>query len=111
MVWLIIYIASIITAFLGSAEAEEGIASQYGRDSGHRVACGGELKEGGLTAAHKTLPCGARVRVTNKRNGQSVDVTITDRGPFMRGRVIDLTPAAAKAIGMNGLASVSISKK
>jgi rare lipoprotein A len=51
------------------------------------------------------------VRVTNKRNGQSVKVTITDRGPFVRGRVIDLTPAAAKAIGMNGTASVSVSKE
>ena len=111
MLWFIIHIASFLTALLGSAEAEEGIASQYGRESGHRVACGGELNEGGLTAAHKTLPCGTRVRVTNKRNGQSVKVTITDRGPFVRGRVIDLTPAAAKAIGMNGTASVSVSKE
>jgi rare lipoprotein A len=111
MLWFIIYIASLLTALLGSADAEEGVASQYGRESGHRVACGGELNEGGLTAAHKTLPCGTRVRVTNKRNGQSVKVTITDRGPFARGRVIDLTPAAAKAIGMNGTALVSVSKE
>ena len=99
MLWFIIYIASLLTALLGSADAEEGVASQYGRESGHRVACGGELNEGGLTAAHNTL------------NGQSVKVTITDRGPFARGRVIDLTPAAAKAIGMNGTASVSVSKE
>jgi rare lipoprotein A len=111
MLWFIIYIASLLTAFLGSADAEEGVASQYGREGGHRVACGGELNEGGLTAAHNTLPCGTRVRVTNKRNGQSVKVTITDRGPFVRGRVIDLTPAAAKAIGMNGTALVSVSKE
>jgi rare lipoprotein A len=81
----------------------------YGRDSGSRVACGGELEEGALTAAHRTLPCGTRVRVTNKSNGQSVTVTINDRGPFVGGRVIDLTPAAAKAIRMGGLARVTLS--
>jgi rare lipoprotein A len=95
----------------GSADAEEGVASQYGRESGNRAACGGELNEGALTAAHKTLPCGTRVRVTNKSNGKSVKVTITDRGPFARGRVIDLTPAAARAIGMKDLAAVSVRKE
>jgi len=76
----------------------------YGRSSGG----GGELDESALTAAHKTLRCGSRARVTNKANGQSVRVRINDRGPFEEGRVIDLTPAAAKAIGMTGLARVSV---
>ena len=66
---------------------------------------------GALTAAHRTLPCGTRVRVTNKSNGQSVTVTINDRGPFVNGRVIDLTPAAANAIRMSGLARVTLSKE
>jgi rare lipoprotein A len=86
------------------AFSEEGIASKYGRDSGNRVACGGELNEGALTAAHRSLPCGTRV-------GKSVAVTINDRGPFVRGRVIDLSPAAARAIGMSGLTSVSLMRE
>jgi rare lipoprotein A len=90
------------------ALSEDGIASTYGRDSGNKVACGGELSESAFTAAHKTFPCGARVRVTNKRNGRTVLVTINDRGPFLHGRVIDLTPAAANAIGVTGSAPVSV---
>ena len=111
MLWLILYIASLLPALLSTANGEEGMASRYGRESGNRVACGGPLDESGLTAARKTLPCGTRVRVTNKRNGQSVIVTINDRGPFVRGRVIDLTPAAAKTIGMSNLASVSVRRQ
>jgi rare lipoprotein A len=61
-----------------------------------------------FTGAHRTLPFGTRVRVTNKRNGRSIIVRINDRGPFVRGRVIDLTPAAARALGFVGLASVSL---
>ncbi len=57
-----------------------------------------------LTAAHKTLPLGARVKVTNKKNGKSVVVRIDDRGPYVAGRIIDLTPAGARALGMDGLA-------
>jgi rare lipoprotein A (peptidoglycan hydrolase) len=56
----------------------------------------------GLTAAHRTLPFGTRVRVTNLRNGSSVTVRINDRGPFIRGRSIDLSASAARAIGMTG---------
>jgi rare lipoprotein A len=59
-----------------------------------------------LTAAHRTLPFGTKVRVTHGKSGKSVIVTITDRGPFLRGRVIDLTPAAARLLGISGLAPV-----
>jgi peptidoglycan lytic transglycosylase len=111
MLWFILYIASLVTALASAAKAEEGVASHYGRDSGDRVACGGELDEAALTAAHRTLPCGTRVRVTNKGNGESVTVTINDRGPFVDGRVIDLSPAAARAIRMGGLASVTVSRE
>jgi peptidoglycan lytic transglycosylase len=111
MVWFVLYIASIITASIGTSNAEEGVASHYDKSSGSSVACGGALNEGGMTAAHRTLPCGTKVRVTNKKNGKSVTVTINDRGPFVSGRVIDVTPAAARALGFSGLAPVSVNRQ
>ena len=66
------------------------------------------MNSSAMTAAHKTLPFGTMVRVTNNRSGRSVVVRINDRGPFVRGRVIDLSPAAARALGMDGLANVSL---
>lgn len=83
-----------------------GIASVY---SGGRTANGEVAAAGGLTAAHRSLPFGTMVKVTNRGTGRSVVVRINDRGPFVRGRVIDLTPAAARAIGFNGLAPVTLS--
>lgn len=76
--------------------------------SGRRTASGERVSSGGLTAAHRSLPFGTMVRVTNTRTNKSVVVRINDRGPFVRGRVIDLTPAGAHAIGMSGLAPVSL---
>jgi rare lipoprotein A len=111
MIRIIIWIASLITALMGAAEAEQGTASQYDTSSGAKVACGGPLKESALTAAHKTLPCGTRVRVQNKQNGRSVVVTINDRGPYVSGRIIDLTPAAARALGFSGLARVDVTRE
>jgi rare lipoprotein A len=111
MLSIVVRIAAVITVLVSSAKAEEGIASEYGRNSGTVVACGGTLNESALTAAHRSLPCGSRVRVTNKNTGKSVVVTINDRGPFMRGRVIDLTPAAARNLGMRGLAQVSVARE
>ena len=99
--------AMIIVGCSSAAMAESGIASVYAY-SGQRTASGERAQPHGLTAAHRTLPFGTRVRVTNKRNGRSVVVRINDRGPFVRGRVIDLTPAAAQALGFSGLASVSV---
>jgi rare lipoprotein A len=61
-----------------------------------------------LIAAHRSLPFGTRVRVTNRRNSRSVVVRIVDRGPFIRGRVIDLSPAAARVLGFSGLAPVTL---
>ena len=92
----------------GRATDFSGIASIYGVGSG-RTANGERSNVRGMTAAHKTLPFGTRVAVTNRKNGRSVVVRINDRGPFIRGRVIDLTPAAARAIGFSGLAPVSLS--
>ena len=86
-------------------EFQSGIASVY---SGGLTANGEVAKPGQLTAAHKTLPFGTMVRVTNKDSGRSVVVRINDRGPFVRGRVIDLMPAAAHALGFSGLAHVTL---
>jgi peptidoglycan lytic transglycosylase len=101
-------IATLIAALAGAANAEEGTASHYDPSSGAKVACGGALDTRALTAAHRTLPCGTRVRVHNKQNGRSVVVTINDRGPHVRGRIIDVTPAAATVLGFNGVARVAV---
>ena len=61
-----------------------------------------------MTAAHRTLPFGTMVRVTNRRSGRSVVVRINDRGPFVRGRVIDITTAAARVLGFSGVAPVTL---
>ena len=76
--------------------------------AGSKTASGQRANPGGMTAAHRTLPFGTMVRVTNRRNGKSVTVRINDRGPFVRGRVIDVTPAAARALAFSGLAPVSL---
>ena len=82
-------------------KSQEGIASWYGRDfHGKKTANGDIYDMHKLTAAHKELPLGSRVRVTNLENRRQVDVLINDRGPFIRGRIIDLSYAAAKALDM-----------
>jgi rare lipoprotein A (peptidoglycan hydrolase) len=92
-----------------NSRTETGIASVYTAKQGARTASGKRLNDEELTAAHRSLPFGTKVRVTNRRNGRSVVVMITDRGPFVRGRIIDLTLAGAKAIGMGfGLAPVTV---
>jgi rare lipoprotein A len=93
------------------AEGQSGVASVYSTESGSRTASGARLDPGGLTAAHRTLPFGSKVRVTNRRNGRSVVVTVNDRGPFVRGRIIDVTPAAAHALGFSGLVLVTVDRQ
>jgi rare lipoprotein A len=89
------------------ASAQTGVASVYAY-SGGKTASGERVSPSALTAAHRTLPFGTRVQVTNDRTGRSVVVRINDRGPFVRGRVIDVTPAAAHALGFSGLAEVTL---
>ncbi|HMN38037.1 MAG TPA: septal ring lytic transglycosylase RlpA family protein [Hyphomicrobium sp.] len=84
----------------GSGGGYSGKASYYWQPQ--RVASGGWFNPNAMTAAHKTLPFGTKVRVTNRNNGRSVVVTINDRGPYVAGRVIDLSRAAAQAISMTG---------
>src|SRR5215813_15021923 len=87
------------------ASLETGIASVY---SGEKTANGEYAHASALTAAHRSLPFGTKVKVTNLETGRFVIVRINDRGPFVRGRIIDLTPAGAKAIGSSGLAKVAL---
>ena len=98
-----------------SAAAEEtqpiqsGAASWYGPGfHGQRTANGETFNTQALTAAHKTLPFGTQLRVTNERTGRSVVVRINDRGPYARGRVIDLSKAAADAVGILGVGTVML---
>ncbi len=86
-----------------STVSQTGVASWYGpRFHGKRTASGEVYNQHALTAAHKTLPLGSRAVVTNLNTGQSVEVRINDRGPFTKGRVIDLSQAAARLVGVVG---------
>lgn len=89
---------------------QQGIASFYGKaHQGKRTAAGERFDMKDFTAAHRTLPFGTVVRVTNLRNGRIVKARINDRGPHVKGRVIDLSAAAARALGIrDGLARVSV---
>ena len=95
----------------GETEIGNGTASYYGRElAGNRTASGERFDPDQMTAAHPTLAFGSKVRVTNLSNGQSVIVRVNDRGPFGGRRVIDISQAAAKEIGMHrsGTAKVSL---
>ncbi len=86
-----------------------GAASWYGsRFQGRRTASGERFDMNALTAAHKSLPFGTRVRVTNPANGRSVVVRINDRGPYHGGRIIDLSRKAARSVGINGVGRVTL---
>jgi len=88
-------------------QAQSGIASTYS-SKGKQTASGEFSNPENMTAAHRSLPFGTMVRVINKQNGYSVVVRINDRGPFTSGRVIDVTPAAARSLGFSGLAQVNL---
>ena len=93
---------------------QTGKASYYAdKFQGRKTASGETFRQGRLTAAHRTLPFGTKVKVTNIANGKSVKVRINDRGPFAEGRIIDLSKKAAKRIGMinTGVATVEIKYK
>lgn len=87
--------------------AETGVASTYGKGDGYawkKTASGEAMNPRALTAAHRSLPFGTVARVTNRANGRVAYVRITDRGPFIAGRIIDVSPAAAERLGFSGLA-------
>ena len=86
-----------------------GEASWYGPGfHGRQTANGERFNTNDLTAAHKTLPFGTKVKVTNEQTGKSVVVRINDRGPYAKDRVIDLSKASAQAIGISGVAKVTL---
>lgn len=92
--------AALLAGDMAAQAGERGMASFYGYRS--KTANGEMMNPSAMTAAHKTLPFGTRVRVTNTRTGRSVIVRINDRGPFIRGRIIDVSTGAAKVLGMIG---------
>ena len=82
---------------------QEGVSSWYGKEfDGRPTASGERFDMNGMTAAHRTLPLGTEVRVTNLENGQEADLRINDRGPFVRGRILDCSYGAAKSLGFAG---------
>ena len=106
-----ISIAALVCAsvFATLIPARAVIASCYGNEHHQfRTAQGRPYNPWGLTAAHRSFPFGTRLRVTNARNGGSAIVVVNDRGPFVRGRSIDLSLGACRAIGNSGLANVSL---
>jgi rare lipoprotein A len=103
-------ISAAMTAALlmlsGNAFAQCGGASWYALHS--RTASGEMMNPGAMTAAHKTLPLGSKVKVTNSRTGKSLIVRINDRGPFVRGRIIDLSKGAAGKLGFIGAGHTNV---
>jgi peptidoglycan lytic transglycosylase len=85
----------------GSGHSFSGMASFYGNESGSKTASGQRFNQNAMTCAHRSLPFGTKLRVTH--GGQSVVVTVNDRGPFVRGRVLDLSTAAARAVGLTSV--------
>ena len=110
---LFVAVLLLFTAHLARADAkpERGIASMYAASFvGRTTASGDVLDRRSLTAAHKRLPFGTKVEVVNRRNGRRVIVTVNDRGPHLKGRIIDLSPAAAEVLHMKraGLVPVEV---
>jgi rare lipoprotein A len=106
-------IAALVLCLLEiPVRAEDCVASVYAvgdsSQPGTKTASGIPLNDNAMMAAHKSLPFGSKVKVTNKKNGHAVTVTITDRGPYVKGRCIDLSKAGAGALGFAGLAPVSV---
>ena len=106
-------IAALLVCLLDiPVRAEDCVASAYAvgdpSQPGTKTASGIPLNDNAMTAAHKSLPFGSKIEVTNKKNGQAVTVTITDRGPYVKGRCIDLSRAGARPLGFVELAPVSV---
>lgn len=108
MFWMLpLATCAAMLVLIVAANAETGMASIYSY-KGRQTASGESAQPGGLSGAHRTLAFGTKVRVTNMRNGKTVVVRINDRGPFIAGRVIDLSPAGAHVLDFTGLTPVSI---
>jgi rare lipoprotein A len=93
---------------------QQGKASYYSdRLQGHKTASGKPMKQSGMTAASRTLPLGAKAKVTNLETGKTADVTVNDRGPYARGRIVDVSKEAASKLDMkhDGVAPVKVEAK
>ncbi|HJT73068.1 MAG TPA: septal ring lytic transglycosylase RlpA family protein [Chitinophaga sp.] len=111
---IVLLCAMLCFASCSRKVTQTGKASYYAdKFQGRKTASGETFRQGRLTAAHRTLPFGTKVKVINIANGRSVKVRINDRGPFAEGRIIDLSKKAAKRIGMvnTGVANVEIKYK
>lgn len=113
---MMIVLCSAMLIFTSCAQkiTEKGKASYYAdKFEGRKTASGATFHQNQMTAAHRTLPFGTKVKVINVANGRSCNVTITDRGPFAEGRVIDLSKKAAKKLGIiqTGVAPVEVKYK
>ncbi len=98
-------------SYTAEASVQRGKASWYGPGfHGRRTANGERFNTNAYTAAHKTLPFGTKVKVTHAKTGKSVVVRINDRGPYAHGRVIDLSRASARAIGISGVADITLDR-
>ena len=105
----ILFVGLTSTATAAQQQQDEtGIAAIHSGKGG-KTTSGEAFNPAKMTAAHRSLPFGTMVRVTNTQNGRSIVVRIIDRGPFTRGRVIDVTPAAGRVLGFSGLAPVKLS--
>jgi rare lipoprotein A len=101
-------VALVVAIAVPAASAAKAALYASVCTQGGRTASGERWSPNALVAAHRTLPFGTLVRVTDLRNGRSVVVRINDRGPFRRGRIIDVSPAAARQLNFSGLAPVSL---
>ena len=94
-----------------NSRVQKGKAAFYSRGlEGHKTACGGRYEASELTAAHRSLPCGTRVRITNTKNGKSVEATVNDWGPMSRNRLVDVSRAVAEKLDFikQGITTVKI---
>ncbi len=106
---IVLLVALVLPLEASARGVQVGQASWYGPGfHGKRTASGQTFDSTRLTAAHRSLPLGTKARVTNLENGRVVEVTINDRGPHRRGRILDLSRAAAKQLAMGGTARVSV---
>ncbi len=99
--FLLLFFCTLVLAGCSRKITEGGKASYYAdKFEGRKTASGAIFKQNKMTAAHKTLPFGTKVKVINKANGKKIKVQINDRGPFIEGRIIDLSKKAAKKLGI-----------
>lgn len=113
---LLIFAAFLLWLFTpvyaaGRCHGQVGLASWYGPGfHGRRTASGERFDQGAMTAAHRSLPFGARVRVTMLGSGRAIVVRVNDRGPYIGGRVIDLSKGAARRLGLGGVGRVCVER-